>query len=525
MNEGRDAYALSCIHPFYGMRMCIRICVIAERREKMNTVFIKKAGLAALLAGMLLFSSGTAGPARAAAEMETSRSGMSASSENENPGKDEAAENVEEAAGKEENTDDVAGEKETDMENENPGEDEETEEPVKRGDAETEGSKEEEKPEAEDPAEEEEPEAEGPAEEEEPEAEDPAEGEEPEAEGSAEGKEPEDSEEEDDAETKDPVEGEGTEDENAEAGLELSAAAVYNTAKAGGTLLYEIKAVNTGDTDLKNLVFSAGFGEEALQGAWDGENGIKKENRLFFDHMEAGIEKIMYFRVALPEDRTDPVNLKLHVRAEYMQTEALEKEISLHTDIVPLKADFQVTKTADRTAAAAGEKIRFRICIRNTGERTLHSVLTTERLLSEGMQVRFLEKEGVQLDHTKTKALIPEIEPGHAVGLESEVVLPENVSDGRLVNEVTVTTAETGEKTSVSQAEVQILAASVTAEPDAGPDSSESCQEVTPPKTGDSSHAGKYEKIFAVSGLCGGFFAVKIIMGYKKRKRTAQTND
>lgn len=467
----------------------------------MNTVFLRKAGVAALLAGTLLFSSGTAGTARAAAEMETSRSGMSASLENEKPGKDETAENAEEAAEKEENNA-IAGEKETDMENENPGEDEET---VETGDTETEGSTEEEEPEAEDPAEGERPEAEGPAEEEEPKAEDPA--------------------EEDDAEIKDPAEGGGTEDENAEAGLELSAAAVYNTAKAGGTLLYEIKAVNTGDTDLKNLVFSAGFGEEALQGAWDGEDGIKKENRLFFDHMEAGIEKIMYFRVTLPEDRTDPVNLKLHARAEYMQTEELEKEISLHTDIVPLKADFQVTKTADRTVAAAGEKIRFRICIRNTGERTLHSVLTTERLLSEGMQVRFLEKEGVQLDHTKTKALIPEIEPGHAVGLESEVVLPENVPDGRLVNEVTVTSAETGEKTSVSQAEVQILTASVTAEPDAGPDCSESCQEVTPPKTGDSSHAGKYEKIFAVSGLCGGFFAVKIIMGHKKRKRTAQTND
>ena len=90
----------------------------------MNTVFLRKAGVAALLAGTLLFSSGTAGTARAAAEMETSRSGMSASLENEKPGKDEAAENVEEAAEKEENNA-IKGKKETDMENENPGEDEE----------------------------------------------------------------------------------------------------------------------------------------------------------------------------------------------------------------------------------------------------------------------------------------------------------------------------------------------------------------------------------------------------------------
>ena len=44
-------------------------------------------------------------------------------------------------------------------------------------------------------------------------------------------------------------------------------------------------------------------------------------------------------------------------------------------------------------------------------------------------------------------ALIPEILPGQAVSLRAEVALPENVEDQTLINEVSVVTAETGERT------------------------------------------------------------------------------
>lgn len=79
-----------------------------------------------------------------------------------------------------------------------------------------------------------------------------------------------------------------------------------------------------------------------------------------------------------------------------------------------LKAAFEVEKTADRKETYPGETITYQICIRNTGERTLHSVLSTERFLNANIQAQFVQKEGVTLNSTRTQALIPQIAPGEA---------------------------------------------------------------------------------------------------------------
>ena len=142
----------------------------------------------------------------------------------------------------------------------------------------------------------------------------------------------------------------------------------------------------------------------------------------------------------------------------------ISREASLETNVIPLKASFEVTKTADRSVAVPGDKILFQICIRNTGERTLHSVITTERFQLGKVPVQFLEKEGVVLNKAKTKARIEKIEPGKAAGLQAMVTLPENMKEQELLNEVTVTTLETGEQVMTSQARIQVKAASETKE-------------------------------------------------------------
>ena len=124
-----------------------------------------------------------------------------------------------------------------------------------------------------------------------------------------------------------------------------------------------------------------------------------------------------------------------------------------------LQAAFEVTKTADRSMAVPGDEIRFLICIRNTGERTLHSIVTTERFQLGNVPVKFLEKEGVRLNKSKTKAKIEQIAPGEAFGLEAVVTLPEGLEDQNLVNEVSVTTLETGEQTKIAQSEIQVKGA------------------------------------------------------------------
>ena len=134
-------------------------------------------------------------------------------------------------------------------------------------------------------------------------------------------------------------------------------------------------------------------------------------------------------------------------------------EESSVTEVLPLKADFQVTKTADRTTAVPGDKVIFQICIRNTGERTLHSVVTTEKFQLENVPVRFLEAEGVILNKDRTKARIEKIEQGSSAGLLAEVTLPEKLDNQKLINEVIVTTAETGERKVTSKAEIQVYKA------------------------------------------------------------------
>ncbi len=74
-----------------------------------------------------------------------------------------------------------------------------------------------------------------------------------------------------------------------------------------------------------------------------------------------------------------------------------------------IKAAFEVEKTADRTQAYPGDTITYQICIRNTGERTLHSVLSTERFQNAGILAKFVQKEGVTLSNNGTQALIPQI--------------------------------------------------------------------------------------------------------------------
>ena len=176
-----------------------------------------------------------------------------------------------------------------------------------------------------------------------------------------------------------------------------------STVKAGSDLVYTVTLENTGDVMLKNIQLRALFSNQNLQGEWSGDN---------LEQLDVGIRKERYLTVNLPEEQEVAVSVKILASAEVEMTEAdtedavINRETSLDTEIIPLEASFEVTKTADRSVAVPGDKILFQICIRNTGERTLHSVVTTERFQLGNVPVQFLEKEGVVLNKSKTKARI-----------------------------------------------------------------------------------------------------------------------
>ena len=272
--------------------------------------------------------------------------------------------------------------------------------------------------------------------------------------------------------------------------------------KAGKELLYTISVENTGKCPLKNICLQSTFSDTSLEGTWEeAEDAEIQEKNLKLEKLETGIKKEFYFSVQLPEAQSGKICLYLNGSAEYEEEETGELrslvsvEQSSETEILPLKADFQVTKTADRTMAMPGDKIIFQICIRNTGERTLHSVVTTEKFQLENVPVQFLEAEGVILNKDRTKAKIEKIDPECSVGLLAEVTLPENLKEPKLINEVIVVTAETGERKVTSRAELQIykMAETPTSEPQISSDEGAETQNTelqsktasTHPKTGD----------------------------------------
>ena len=292
----------------------------------------------------------------------------------------------------------------------------------------------------------------------------------------------------------------GDTDTNLQADLSLSVQAEDDTIKAGSDLVYTITAENTGECDLKDLRISYNFSEKGLSGEWSEGAEDAVGNTAYIEKLEVSATKIVYLTVHLPEDRITAVSLKLTATAGKIsaengteETEEIVKNAELVTQIQALQAAFEVTKTADRSMAVPGDEIRFLICIRNTGERTLHSIVTTERFQLGNVPVRFLEKDGVRLNKSKTKAKIEQIAPGEAFGLEAVVTLPEGLEDQNLVNEVSVTTLETGEQTKIAQSEIQVKAAeeekqeetNADIDGEMGSEQDESRPASTHPKTGD----------------------------------------
>lgn len=294
--------------------------------------------------------------------------------------------------------------------------------------------------------------------------------------------------------------GSGDTDTNLQADLSLSVQAEDDTIKAGSDLVYTITAENTGECDLKDLRISYNFSEKGLSGEWSEGAEDAVGNTAYIEKLEASATKIVYLTVHLPEERTTAVSLALTAAAGKVsgdndtgEAEEIVKNAELVTQIQALQAAFEVTKTADRSMAVPGDEICFLICIRNTGERTLHSIVTTERFQLGNVPVRFLEKDGVRLNKSKTKAKIEQIAPGEAFGLEAVVTLPEGLEDQNLVNEVSVTTLETGEQTKIAQSEIQVKAAeeekqeetNADIDGEMGSEQDESRPASTHPKTGD----------------------------------------
>jgi len=256
--------------------------------------------------------------------------------------------------------------------------------------------------------------------------------------------------------------------EAAEADMELSVTAQNEKMKAGQTIRYQVEIANTGKLDLADIRLTSSLSCPKIRQMWEDAEGLLTEGAVAeFAELKAGESRSFYVQAPLLDEQEKDLEhqVEAEARVKGRAAEVIRKNATTINSLEALKADLSVKKTADKETAAPGETVTYQICIVNTGEKTLHSVVGTERFQAAGIHAQFLEQEGVTLNSSRTKAMIQQIPPGEAVSLQAVVKIPERTEDQKLFNQVTVTSQETGERSMEASASV-IVKGKVTVTPE-----------------------------------------------------------
>lgn len=251
------------------------------------------------------------------------------------------------------------------------------------------------------------------------------------------------------------------------ASLEVAAAKTGITAvlkqsisevRAGQSVPYILEVRNTGELSLENIVISSTFSINDVKAEWESDTGFTVNGlQGVLTALQPGETRMLRATAQLTENQSGKLIHTVTVKAKHPgKDEEIGCQTSAEIRVSQLKAAFEVEKTADRTQAYPGDTITYQICIRNTGERILHSVLSTERFQNAGIQAKFVSKEGITLSSNGTQALIPQIAPGEVVALYATVTIPQYFASQELINEVTVISDETGTQTKKSRSNVAL---------------------------------------------------------------------
>ena len=272
---------------------------------------------------------------------------------------------------------------------------------------------------------------------------------------------------------------------------------------SGSRIYMEVTLTNNGQVPFYGISLQAMAKDVEVVPVWEKEPGFEvTEDGAVLESLSAGEVRMLSFYV--DTEVSQKGNLMLEAFAKAENPVPLERTAEYQMVIQPLKPAFTVKKTADCENASPGDSVNYQISIHNTGEITLHSVITTERFGLAGVTARFLEQDGVILNRSKTQAKIPEIVPGGCVNLKARVVLPENLEDQDLVNQIIVVTDETGEESAVrDQATIHVQAKKEEkgngGNTGNGSANSGGMAASTAPKTGDRSHKEVFQALILLS--------------------------
>ena len=292
--------------------------------------------------------------------------------------------------------------------------------------------------------------------------------------------------------------------EAAKADMTLSVTSETEEMKAGKTIRYRVDLANTGALDLENIRMTSSFSCPKITQQWEEAQGLTgKGSRAEVTELKAGEQRSFYILAPLLNEQEKDLEHKVEAGA----------------------------KEKVRESAAPGETVTYQICIINTGEKTLHSVVGTERFQAEGIEAQFVEKEGIRLNSTRTKALIPQIAPGEAVSLQATVKIPEKTVNQKLFNQISVTSKETGEKQVTASAEITVEGKATQAletemisengEPDSTSVQEGMAREAsTHPKTGDDTDTELFVLLALTAAITalGAFWLYRKYAGMREKK-------
>lgn len=217
-----------------------------------------------------------------------------------------------------------------------------------------------------------------------------------------------------------------------------------------------VNLTNNGQVPFYKISLQAKVKEQELVPVWEKKPGLEVlESGAVLECLSAGETRTLSFYI--DPDMNQKSNLELELFAKTENPVSLEKAAEKQLTLQQGKASFTVKKTADCDNASPGETVTYQISIHNTGEVTLHSVVTTERFGLAGVTATFQEQRGITLNKSRTQAKIQEIAPGGCVNLKAKVVLPKDLKDQNLMNQIIVVTDETGEESAVrDQATIRV---------------------------------------------------------------------
>lgn len=225
----------------------------------------------------------------------------------------------------------------------------------------------------------------------------------------------------------------------AQAGLSVEKMAESPKVKAGAEAWYSITVSNQGQPPLNGVIVSDIFEKEEIEGIFEPQEGVEvleEGTKVRIPVLGTGETVKLRLKAQIPAGEQGILKNTAYASAPDPSRPGseLEAQSQAQIEVEPAPIDYTVEKAADKDKAVPGDTITYTIIIKNTGQREIRSVVTTDKFTEADVKAEFQEQEGVTLNQDRTEASVPSILPGEEVRLTAVAQIPEDFEKEELIN-------------------------------------------------------------------------------------------